>query len=82
MAEEKKTTPAPAFRSFDGYRWEEVPFLPYKEEGSAPFKAISRQLLFKEEALRCEMRYSPMAWISSISPRTPFATGSPLLLHQ
>ena len=61
MAEEKKTTPAPAFRSFYGYRWEEVPFLPYKEEGSAPFKAISRQLLFKEEALRCEMRYFEVA---------------------
>lgn len=55
--DEKKPTPAPAFRRFDGYRWEEVPFLPYKEEGSAPFKSISRQLLFREEALHCEMRY-------------------------
>jgi quercetin dioxygenase-like cupin family protein len=61
MAEEKKSAPAPAFRSFDGYRWEEVPFLPYKEEGSALFKSISRQLLFKEEALRCEMRYFEVA---------------------
>ena len=61
MADEKKSAPAPAFRSFDGYRWEEVPFLPYKEEGSAPFKSISRQLLFKEEALRCEMRYFEVA---------------------
>jgi quercetin dioxygenase-like cupin family protein len=57
--EEKKS--APAFRSFENYRWEEVPFLPYKEEDSAPFKAISRQLLFKEEALRCEMRYFEVA---------------------
>lgn len=56
MAHDEKK-PAPAFRSFDGYRWAEVPFLPYKEEGSAPFKSISRQLLFKEDALRCEMRY-------------------------
>ena len=59
--EEKKAAPAPAFRAFDGYRWEEVPFLPYKEEGSAPFKSISRQLLFKEDALRCEMRYFEVA---------------------
>jgi len=59
--DEKKPEPATAFRSFENYRWEDVPFLPYKEEGSAPFKAISRQLLFKEEALRCEMRYFEVA---------------------
>ena len=47
-----------AFRAFlDGYRWEGVPFLPYKEEGSAPFRAISRQVLFRNEALKCELRY-------------------------
>ncbi len=59
-SEEKK--PAAPFRSFSGdYRWEEVPFLPYKEEGSAPFKSISRQVLFQDSELRCEMRYFEVA---------------------
>jgi quercetin dioxygenase-like cupin family protein len=58
--DEKK--PAASFRSFSGdYRWEEVPFLPYKEEGSAPFKSISRQVLFQDSELRCEMRYFEVA---------------------
>ena len=33
---------------------------PYKEEGSAPFRAISRQVLFEEPALGCELRYFEM----------------------
>ncbi len=43
------------------YRWADVKHLPYKEEGSAPFKAISRQVLFAEEKLGCELRYFEMA---------------------
>ena len=35
--------------------------MPYKEEGSAPFKAISRQILFADPALKCELRYFEMA---------------------
>jgi quercetin dioxygenase-like cupin family protein len=42
------------------YRWEEVVYLPYKDEGSAPFKAISRQTLFDDPALSCELRYFEM----------------------
>lgn len=34
--------------------------MPYKEEGSAPFKAISRQVLFTDPALKCELRYFEM----------------------
>ena len=48
-----------AFRP--GYRWDGVEHLPYKEEGAAPFRAISRQVLFEEAALRCELRYFEMA---------------------
>lgn len=44
----------------DGFRWEGVDHLPYKEEGSAPFKAISRQLLFADPKLGCELRYFEM----------------------
>jgi quercetin dioxygenase-like cupin family protein len=49
-------------REFDkDYRWDGVNCLPYKEEGSAPFKAISRQVLFAEAKLGCELRYFEMA---------------------
>lgn len=47
-----------AFR--DGFRWDDVAFLPYKEAASAPFKAISRQVLFHEPELACELRYFEM----------------------
>ena len=57
--DEKQTD---AFRAFrDDYRWDDVPLLAYKEDGSAPFKAISRQLLFKDDALACELRYFEVA---------------------
>ena len=45
----------------DGFRWDDVPHLPYKEEGSAPFKDISRQILFSDPDLQCELRYFEMA---------------------
>lgn len=49
------------FRKFlDGFRWEGVAHLPYKEEGSAPFKAISRQVLFSHPDQGCELRYFEM----------------------
>ncbi len=48
------------FRSFREYRWEDVPCMPYKEDGAAPFKSISRQVLFSEEKLGCELRYFEM----------------------
>ena len=44
-----------------GFRWEGVDVLAYKEEGSAPFKAITRQLLFHRPELSCELRYFEMA---------------------
>jgi|SRR5579883_1524080 len=51
----------PAFRAFHDYRWDDVACLPYKEDGLAPFKAISRQVLFAEPKLGCELRYFEMA---------------------
>lgn len=50
-----------AVRRFDSYRWEDVDLLQYKEEGSAPFKAITRQLLFHDTRLGCELRYFEVA---------------------
>lgn len=45
----------------DGFRWDGVDLLAYKEEGSAPFKAITRQTLFHDAALGCELRYFEVA---------------------
>jgi quercetin dioxygenase-like cupin family protein len=54
--------PHDPFRAFlANYRWEGVPFLPYKEEGSAPFRSITRQVLFQAPELRCELRYFEVA---------------------
>jgi mannose-6-phosphate isomerase-like protein (cupin superfamily) len=54
--------PIEAFRAFfANYRWDGVPFLPYKEEGAAPFKSITRQVLFHDPELRCELRYFEVA---------------------
>lgn len=49
------------FRAFRDFRWADVACMPYKEEGSAPFKAISRQVLFAEPSMGCELRYFEMA---------------------
>jgi quercetin dioxygenase-like cupin family protein len=52
---------APHFRpAQDDFRWDGVAHQPYKQDGSAPFKDISRQVLFHESALGCELRYFEM----------------------
>ena len=48
-------------RRFRAFRWEDTDLLAYKEEGSAPFKAITRQTLFRDPALKGELRYFEMA---------------------
>jgi quercetin dioxygenase-like cupin family protein len=54
--------PSARMRAFlDDFRWQDVAHRPYKDEGSAPFRAISRQVLFEEQALDCELRYFEMA---------------------
>jgi len=37
--------------------WEGVDVLRYKAEGSAPFMDMTRQILFQDPALACELRY-------------------------
>ena len=48
-------------RRFSDFRWEDTELLAYKDEGSAPFKAITRQTLFRDPALKGELRYFEMA---------------------
>lgn len=43
------------------FRWQGVPSMPYKDDGTAPFKDISRQNLFDDPALACQLRYFEMA---------------------
>jgi quercetin dioxygenase-like cupin family protein len=51
----------PLFRAAkEGFRWEAVAHQPYKQDGSAPFRDISRQVLFHEDDLGCELRYFEM----------------------
>jgi len=42
-------------------RWRDVEVLEYKAEGSAPFRAVTRQVLFDDPALQCQLRYFEMA---------------------
>ena len=62
MNDKPEKKPEAAFRAFaEDYRWDDVSLLAYKEEGAAPFKAITRQVLFGNPELRCEMRYFEVA---------------------
>jgi mannose-6-phosphate isomerase-like protein (cupin superfamily) len=58
MASEPETA---SFRAFHDFRWDGVELLAYKEEGSAPFKSVTRQTLFREPDLGCELRYFEVA---------------------
>jgi quercetin dioxygenase-like cupin family protein len=56
------TDPAPSLRiAEDDFQWQGVERMPYKEDGAAPFRAITRQVLFDEQALGCQLRYFEMA---------------------
>jgi quercetin dioxygenase-like cupin family protein len=48
-------------RRFTDFRWENTDLLAYKEEGAAPFKAITRQTLFRHPEMKGELRYFEMA---------------------
>jgi quercetin dioxygenase-like cupin family protein len=43
------------------YRWNAVELLRYKQDGSAPFKDITRQVLFSQPDQACELRYFEVA---------------------
>jgi quercetin dioxygenase-like cupin family protein len=51
----------PIRRQQAALRWEGVDVLAYKEEGSAPFRGVTRQVLFADPALHCELRYFEVA---------------------
>jgi quercetin dioxygenase-like cupin family protein len=43
------------------FRWQEVERLRYKEEGTARFRDITRQVLFSQADQACELRYFEVA---------------------
>lgn len=54
--------PLPPFRpNASPFRWEGVDVLAYKEDGSAPFKSVTRQTLFSDPSLSGELRYFEVA---------------------
>lgn len=53
-----RTTHRRAQRDF---RWQDVELLPYKEDGRALFKSITRQVLFSDPELHGELRYFEVA---------------------
>lgn len=56
------TARADVFRKADGEgRWQNVDTLVYKQDGSAPFRDITRQVLFADAELAAELRYFEMA---------------------
>ena len=52
----------PLVRRHDGsFHWEGVDVLKYKQEGSAPFKDVTRQVLFEPADLPAQLRYFEVA---------------------
>lgn len=51
----------PVRRALAGFRWESVDLLRYKQEGSAPFRDVTRQVLFADAAGAAEWRYFEVA---------------------
>jgi mannose-6-phosphate isomerase-like protein (cupin superfamily) len=45
----------------DNFRWDGVDQLPYKEDGRALFRAITRQVLFSDPEMQGELRYFEVA---------------------
>ena len=48
-------------RQTGDFRWEAVDVLRYKDEGSAPFRDVTRQVLFEGADLPVQMRYFEVA---------------------
>jgi mannose-6-phosphate isomerase-like protein (cupin superfamily) len=53
---------APLVRKHDGtFHWDGVEVLAYKQEGAAPFKDVTRQVLFDDPSMAAQLRYFEVA---------------------
>jgi mannose-6-phosphate isomerase-like protein (cupin superfamily) len=58
----KDDTKTPPVRTHQGdFHWDGVEVLKYKQEGSAPFKDVTRQVLFGDAAFPAQLRYFEVA---------------------
>ncbi len=48
---------SPVRRFSAGFHWHGVDTLQYKSEGAAPFRDVTRQVLFSDADLACQLRY-------------------------
>jgi quercetin dioxygenase-like cupin family protein len=55
------STPPLVRRHSGDFHWEEVDVLRYKQEGAAPFKDVTRQVLFESADLPAQLRYFEVA---------------------
>lgn len=52
----------PVFRAQTGaFQWQGVDVMRYKDEGSAPFRDVTRQVLFDDPSLAAQLRYFEVA---------------------
>jgi quercetin dioxygenase-like cupin family protein len=52
----------PPFRKHDpDFRWDGVEVRAYKQDTRAPYRDVTRQVLFDDPALRCQLRYFEIA---------------------
>src|SRR5919107_1685862 len=67
------TDPSPLVRRHRGdYHWQGVDVLAYKQEGSAPFRDVTRQVLFGDAGLPAQLRYlevAPGGWTTLERPQ-------------
>ena len=52
---------SPVRPQLDALRWRDVDVLAYKREGAVPFRDVTRQVLFDDPALACQLRYFEVA---------------------
>ena len=53
--------PDPVRPQTDTLRWRNVDVLAYKQDAAAPFRDVTRQVLFDDPALACQLRYFEVA---------------------
>ena len=54
-------TDSPIRKALPDFRWERVETLRYKAEGSAPFRDVTRQVLFDDASMATQLRYFEVA---------------------
>jgi quercetin dioxygenase-like cupin family protein len=65
MSDQNSDHPSAVRRVLDPGRWEATAIHAYKDDGAAPFRDVTRQVLFSDANLAAELRYfevAPSGW--------------------